>query len=313
MREECVEGRDFGLTSDLSFQRHGFDGTNTLRHRARLLIACADQPGIVAAVSSFLYAEGANILQSDQYSSDSGHGQFFMRVEFELASLPDCEETLRNAFESVAAKFSMQWELTLASLPKRIAIFVSKEEHCLLELLWQWQVGDLYADIKMIVSNHRDAETTALAFGIPFYHVPVSADSKLEAEARQLEIVRDQVDLIILARYMQILSPAFVQSHRNRIINIHHSFLPAFIGKNPYGRAYERGVKLIGATAHYVTEDLDAGPIIEQDVQRVDHRDEVEDLKRIGRHVERTVLAKAVKWHLEDRVLINENKTIVFV
>jgi formyltetrahydrofolate deformylase len=179
-------------------------------------------------------------------------------------------------------------------------------------LLWQWRAGDLFADIAMVVSNHPDAQDMVRGFEIPFHHIPVTPDTKLQAEAQQLELLGGQVDLIVLARYMQILSPQFVETYPHQIINIHHSFLPSFIGKQPYERAFDRGVKLIGATAHYVTADLDAGPIIEQDVHRISHRHEVDDLKRIGRHVERTVLARAVKWHLEDRVLIHENKTVVF-
>lgn len=280
--------------------------------RARILISCPDQPGIVAAVSEFLYRHGANIVQSDQHSTHPDTGLFFMRVEFDLPQLSGQIEGLRTGFASLATRFEMDWELSLAAEPKRVAIFVSKEEHCLLELLWQWQIGDLFADIVAIVSNHPDAAKTAATFGIPFYYVPVDPAQKTHAETEQMRILAGNVDLVVLARYMQILSADFVQQYSHRIINIHHSFLPAFVGKNPYGRAYDRGVKLIGATAHYVTADLDAGPIIEQDVHRVNHRDEVDDLKRIGRLVERTVLGRAVKWHLEDRILVHHNKTIVF-
>ena len=200
----------------------------------------------------------------------------------------------------------------LAERPKRVAIFVSRELHCLTELLWQWRTGDRFADVAMVISNHADAGEMVQGFGLPFHHVPVTTDTKSQAEAEQCRLVGSDIDLIVLARYMQILSPSFVVRYPGRIINIHHSFLPSFIGKRPYERAFERGVKLIGATAHYVTEDLDAGPIIEQDVQRITHSDEVPDLKRIGRHVERTVLARAAKWHLEDRILIHDNKTVVF-
>ncbi|MCL6548563.1 MAG: formyltetrahydrofolate deformylase [Alicyclobacillus sp.] len=282
------------------------------RNRARLLISCPDQPGIIASVSQFLYGQGANIVQSDQHSTNPDSGLFFMRIEFELPDLPGRADELRAGFAAVADRFRMDWRLEHASVPKRIAIFVSKEDHCLLELLWQWQAGDLFADLVMVVSNHPDAAAVVEPYGVPFHWIPVTAETKPEAERRQLELLEGSVDLVVLARYMQILSPQFVRAWRNRIINIHHSFLPAFIGKNPYARAHARGVKLIGATAHYVTEELDEGPIIEQDVLRVDHRDEVEDLKRVGRTVERNVLARAVKWHLEDRILIHENKTVVF-
>jgi formyltetrahydrofolate deformylase len=281
-------------------------------NRGRLRVVCPDRPGIVAAVSRFLYEQGANIVQSDQYTTHPDAGRFFLRVEFDLPGLSDRVAALREAFTPVAHQFEMDWTLSLAAVRKRMAIFVSKELHCLTELLWRWQMGELFADITAIVSNHPDAGEVANSYGIPFYHMPVTPDTKPEVEQRQIELVDACADVIVLARYMQILSPEFVRHRRNQIINIHHSFLPAFIGRNPYQRAYDRGVKLIGATAHYVTEELDEGPIIEQDVERVDHRMDVQDLKRIGRHIERTVLARAVQWHLEDRILVHGNKTIVF-
>jgi formyltetrahydrofolate deformylase len=278
-----------------------------------MLISCPDQPGIVAAVSRFLYEHGANIVQSDQYTMDPAGGLFFIRIEFDLQDLEARRAKLESDFAEVAGQFRMQWSLHLASQKKRLAIFVSKEDHCLLELLWQWQAGDLNADIAMIVSNHPDMKPIADSFGIPYHHIPVTPDTKAEAERKQLEAVAaERIDTIILARYMQIISPAFIEPYRNRIINIHHSFLPAFVGGKPYAQAYNRGVKIIGATAHYVTEELDGGPIIEQDVQRVSHRDNVEDLKRIGRHIERIVLARAVVWHVEDRIIVHDNKTVVF-
>ncbi|EGL81364.1 formyltetrahydrofolate deformylase [Caldalkalibacillus thermarum TA2.A1] len=283
------------------------------RNRARLLISCPDQPGIVAAVSQFLFNEGANIIQSDQYSTDPEGGRFFMRVAFEIPGLETREKALCRAFEPVAARFAMDWRISFAYRIKRMAIFVSKQEHCLLELLWQLQSGDLVAEVPLVISNHEDHRELVESFGIPFYHIPVSKETKRAAEAEQLELLADNVDLIVLARYMQVLSPEFVAHYPNRIINIHHSFLPAFVGSKPYERAYERGVKLIGATSHYVTNELDAGPIIEQDVSRVNHRHNVQDLKRIGRHIERVVLARAVKWHLEDRIIPYNNKTVVFV
>jgi formyltetrahydrofolate deformylase len=283
-----------------------------LMNRARMLISCPDQPGIVAAVSQFLFEYGANIVQSDQYTMDPEGGMFFIRIEFDLAELASRVEQLRADFSVVAEKFTMDWSLSLASQKKRIAIFVSKEDHALLELLWHWRAGDLNADIAMVISNHDDMRSLVEPFGIPFHHIPVTAATKAEAEQRQLEVIGDGVDAIVLARYMQIVSPSFIQNYANRIINIHHSFLPAFVGGKPYAQAHNRGVKIIGATAHYVTDELDAGPIIEQDVQRVSHRDNVEDLKRIGRHIERIVLARAVAWHGEDRIIVHNNKTVVF-
>lgn len=281
--------------------------------RARMLISCPDQPGIVAAVSRFLHEHGANIVQSDQYTMDPWGGMFFIRIEFDLKELERRLETLEMDFAQVVAdRFQMKWSISVASRKKRIAIFVSKEDHCLLELLWQWQAGDLNCEIAMVVSNHPDMREIVESFEIPYHHIPVTADTKQEAELKQLELVDGHVDAIVLARYMQIISPKFIEHYRNRIINIHHSFLPAFVGGKPYAQAYERGVKIIGATAHYVTEELDGGPIIEQDVQRVSHRDNVDDLKRIGRHIERIVLARAVQWHVEDRILVHGNKTVVF-
>jgi len=277
-----------------------------------MLISCPDKPGIVAAVSQFLLEYGANIVQSDQYTMDPEGGMFFIRIEFDLPELADRAEQLKRDFSHVADKFSMAWSLSLASQKKRLAIFVSKEDHALLELLWHWRAGDLNADIAMVISNHPDMRELVEPFGIPYHHIPVTADTKAEAERRQLEVVGDKVDAIILARYMQIVSPSFIKHYTNRIINIHHSFLPAFVGGKPYAQAHNRGVKIIGATAHYVTEELDGGPIIEQDVQRVSHRDNVEDLKRIGRHIERIVLARAVAWHVEDRIIVHNNKTVVF-
>jgi formyltetrahydrofolate deformylase len=281
-------------------------------NRARMLISCPDQPGIVAAVSQFLFEHEANIVQSDQYTMDPEGGMFFIRIEFDLPQLENKLLTFHNDFSKVAEKFNMDWQLSPVSHKKRLAIFVSKEDHCLLELLWHWRAGDLDADIAMVISNHDDMRGIVEPFGIPYYHVPVTADTKPEAERRHLELLEGKVDLIILARYMQIISPTFIEHYDSRIINIHHSFLPAFVGGKPYAQAYNRGVKIIGATAHYVTEELDGGPIIEQDVQRVSHRDSVDDLKRIGRTIERTVLARAVSWHVEDRILVHENKTVVF-
>lgn len=237
---------------------------------------------------------------------------FFMRIEFDLTQLESHLAGLQQDFAEIADKFEMKWQIYPLSHKKKLAIFVSKEDHCLVELLWQWQAGDLDAEITMVVSNHPDMKEYVESFGITYHHIPVTPETKAEAEERQLELVNGQVDLIVLARYMQIVSPALIEPYRNRIINIHHSFLPAFVGGKPYAQAYNRGVKIIGATAHYVTEELDGGPIIEQDVQRVSHRDDVNELKRIGRTIERVVLARAVKWHIEDRILVHQNKTVAF-
>ncbi|MDF2923236.1 MAG: purU [Paenibacillaceae bacterium] len=284
------------------------------KDRACMLISCPDQPGIVAAVSRFLHEHGANIVQSDQYTMDPEGGMFFIRIEFDLLELDRRLETLMLDFSQVVAhKFKMNWRVSQESRKKRLAIFVSKEDHCLLELLWQWQAGDLNADIAMVVSNHQDMREIVETMGIAYHYVPVTAETKQEAEEQHLKLMAgSEVDCIVLARYMQIIPAKFIEQYANRIINIHHSFLPAFVGGKPYAQAHNRGVKIIGATAHYVTEELDGGPIIEQDVQRVSHRDDVHDLKRIGRHIERIVLARAVAWHVEDRILVHENKTVVF-
>ena len=280
-------------------------------HIGRLLISCPDRPGIVAAVSQFLFDHGANIIHSDQHSTEQGQGMFFMRIEFALPGLLSSQ--LEREFATPAHAFNMDWRLSYAARPKRLAIFVSRQDHALLELLWQHKAGDLPADIVAVISNHTNNAPLAEDAGIPFHHVAVSAETKQQAEATQLELLDSyNADTVVLARYMQVLSSHFLARYPAKIINIHHSFLPAFVGANPYQAAYTRGVKLIGATAHYVSEELDAGPIIEQAVQRVDHRHSPEDLRRMGRYIERVVLARAVAWHVEDRVLLHGNKTIVF-
>jgi formyltetrahydrofolate deformylase len=276
----------------------------------RLLVRCDDRPGIVAAVSGFLHAQGANIHQSDQYSTDPEGGTFFLRMVFHLSAPAD---ELGRRFElEVAEPFGMTWSLHDAARPKRVAIMVSRYDHCLLDLLWRWRRGELDMDVGVVVSNHADLADDVAQFGVPFEHVPVTRETKEEAERRQLELLAGRYDMVVLARYMQILSGGFLGKLGAPVINIHHSFLPAFAGAGPHVRARERGVRLIGATAHYVTEDLDAGPIIEQDVIRVSHRDDVERLIRLGSDIERTVLARAVEWHCEDRVLVHENATVVF-
>ena len=279
---------------------------------ARLLLSCADRPGIVAAVSSFLERQGANIFQSDQYSTDPEGGAFFMRVEFHLEGIDENRDAFEAGFADVAGQLGMEWRISYTTQRKRIAVLVSRYDHCLLDLLWRWRRGELDCDVGLVVSNHPDLERDVAAFDVPYVHVPVEKDKKAEAEARLLGLFSQRFDLLVLARYMQILSGNFLDSVKTPVINIHHSFLPAFAGADPYARARERGVKLIGATAHYVTEELDAGPIIEQDVARVTHRDSVETLVGMGRDIERTVLARAVKWHLEDRVLVYGTRTVVF-
>lgn len=279
---------------------------------ARLLITCEDRPGIVQAVSSFLYHQGANITALDQYATEAQGGQYFMRVEFELEHLATRLETLTSTFaKNVAEKYAMEWKLNSVSDVKKVGILVSKVDHALLELLWRHSRGSMPCEITQVISNHETLRDKVERFGIPFHVVPVDKDNKAEAYAKIDEMMQGN-DLLVLARYMQILSEDFVEKWPQKIINIHHSFLPAFVGANPYKQAYEKGVKLIGATAHYVTADLDQGPIIEQDVERVSHDYSIEQLRELGEDVERNVLARAVRWHLEDRVIVDGNKTIVF-
>ncbi|MFP4316312.1 MAG: formyltetrahydrofolate deformylase [Desulfovibrionales bacterium] len=280
---------------------------------ARILITCPDRPGIVAAVTNFLYSHGVNITTLDQHSTDPEGGTFFMRLEFQTPHMDISRHALENAFEEVlAARFAMDWQITYAAEKKKMAILVSKYDHAVFELLWRWSRGELDCDVTTVISNHPDLKNAVESFGIPFTHIPVSKETKQQAEQEMISLLDGRADLVVLARYMQILSLDFVNLYPNRIINIHHSFLPAFIGADPYRQAYERGVKIIGATAHYVTADLDEGPIIEQDVARVSHRFSIEDLKDAGRDLERQVLARAVKYHLEDRIIVFNNTTFVF-
>jgi formyltetrahydrofolate deformylase len=276
---------------------------------SRLLLACPDRPGLIAAVSGFLADAGLNIVDADQHST--AEGRLFMRMVFDSAPAREREALYRRFEEEVAGPLEMEHRFAESSERKRVAIMASHEDHCLSDLLWRWRSGELGADVVAVVSNHPDHADQVSSLGLPFHHVPVEPGGKVEAEQRALELLGD-VDLLVLARYMQVLSGEFLRELGAPAINIHHSFLPAFVGADPYQRAHERGVKLIGATAHYVTEELDAGPIIDQDVTRVSHRDEVDDLMRIGRDIERLVLARAVKAHLEDRVLLDGTRTVVF-
>ena len=283
------------------------------RDRGCLLVRCDDRPGIVASISHFLFERGANITHSDQHSTDPSGGRFFLRMVFHLPQLDERSATVEQDFRrEVAEPLELDWSLSYRWRRKRIALMVSREDHCLLDLLWRHRRGELEADIGAVISNHADLGDAVAQFGIPFHHIPVTPAMKRGAEARQLELQADNYDLVVLARYMQILSGEFLERLGCPVINIHHSFLPAFAGPDPYARAKARGVKLIGATAHYVTEGLDEGPIIDQDVIRVSHRDDVAQLIRLGRDVERTTLTRAVQWHLEDRVLMDGDTTVVF-
>ncbi|MER2262068.1 MAG: formyltetrahydrofolate deformylase [Psychrobacillus sp.] len=282
-------------------------------NKGRLLVKCHDKPGIVAVLSTFLYKHDCNIIESSQYSSDPENGTFFIRIEYHGLQLTARKEQMEKDFKEIALTHGMEYKFSYPAERIRSAIFVSRETHCLIELLWEWQNGDLDMDIVAVISNHETARPMVEALGIPYHYIPANKDIRKQVEEEQIRLMQQyDVDLLILARYMQILTPEFVAHFEDRIINIHHSFLPAFIGAGPYERAYERGVKLIGATSHYVTNNLDEGPIIEQDVERVNHRDDVNDLKKIGRQIERRVLVRAVKWHLENRVIVEGNKTIVF-
>jgi formyltetrahydrofolate deformylase len=281
-------------------------------HVATLLVSCADRRGIVAALAQVLYGHGANILGADQYT-DSEAGQFFQRIRFDLSEMHSDRTTIERALAEVAGRLELTYRLEYGDRRKNVAIFVSRHGHCLHDLLWRHRLGELSCDVRLVVSNHPDLEDLAKPFAVPFVVVPVKPGEKERAEAEQIALVEASgVDLIVFARYMQIVSAEFVRRFPARIINIHHSFLPAFVGQKPYHQAHERGVKLIGATAHYATANLDEGPIIEQDVARISHRDEVDDLIRKGRDLEKLVLARAVRLHLDDRVLVYGNKTVVF-
>jgi formyltetrahydrofolate deformylase len=278
----------------------------------RLIVSCPDRHGIVAALSTALADAGANITTSDQHSTDPEGGDFFLRMEFHLDRFAARRVDLERRLTEIAGRLDLDWRLTAADTRKRVALFASGHGHCLLDLLWRWRTRELDMDVVCVVSNHPDHEQDVAAFDVPYHHIPVTPETKPHAEQAQLDLLAGATDLVVLARYMQILSGDFLERIGAPVINIHHSFLPAFAGSDPYTRAYERGVKLIGATAHYATEDLDEGPIIEQDVARVSHRSDPAELTRIGRDIERVVLARAVRWHLDDRVVVHGNRTIVF-
>ncbi len=286
--------------------------TQSQANTATLLVTCPDKKGIVSGIANFLMRHNGNILHADQHQ-DAENGLFLMRVEWSLDDFDLSADEFATAFTPVAEQFAMQWQLKQSQRKTRMAIMVSQYDHCLVDLLHRHHHGELACEIPLIISNHEVTKGLADYYGIPFHYLPMSKDTKAEVEAQQFALFEQyDIDLIVLARYMQILSPEFVKRYHQKIINIHHSFLPAFIGAKPYHRAFERGVKLIGATAHYVTEDLDEGPIIEQDITRISHRDQVEDLLQKGRDLERMVLSRAVRWHIDNRVLLYANKTVIF-
>lgn len=278
---------------------------------ATLLISCPDQQGLVAKIANFIYANGGNIVHADQHR-DEAAGLFLSRIEWQLEGFNLPRDLIGPAFNAIAQPLKASWELRFSDAVPRIAVWVSRQNHCLLDLLWRQQAGEFLGEIALIVSNHPDLRAIAEQFGIDYHYLPITQETKQAQEAAQLALLQKyDIDLVVLAKYMQILSPEFIQQFPS-VINIHHSFLPAFVGANPYHRAYERGVKIIGATAHYVTSDLDAGPIIEQDVVHISHRDEVSDLIRKGKDLERMVLARAVRLHLQNRILVYGNRTVVF-
>lgn len=279
---------------------------------AVLLVSCPDQKGLVAKIANFIYANGGNVIHADQHT-DAAAGLFLMRVEWELEGFNLPQKVIAPAFQAIAQPLGATWQLHFSNTLPRMAIWVGKQDHCLYDLLWRYKAKELSVKIPLILSNHPELGEVATQFGIDYQYLPISKENKLEQELKQLALLQEyDVDVVVLAKYMQILSQDFINKFSKPIINIHHSFLPAFVGASPYQQAYDRGVKIIGATAHYVTEELDAGPIIEQDVERVSHRDQVADLVRKGKDLERVVLARAVRSHLQNRVLVYGNRTVVF-
>ncbi|MFB2922259.1 MULTISPECIES: formyltetrahydrofolate deformylase [Aerosakkonema] len=279
---------------------------------ATLLVSCPDSRGLVAKIANFIYANGGNIIHADHHT-DFAAGLFLTRIEWQLDGFNLPRDLIGPAFNAIAQPLQANWQLHFSDTIPRISIWVSRQDHCLFDLIWRHKAKEFSAVVPLIISNHPDLKDLATQFGAEFYHIPITKENKREQEAKQLELLRQyKIDLVVLAKYMQILSPELIGEFSKNIINIHHSFLPAFVGASPYQQAYERGVKIIGATAHYVTSELDAGPIIEQDVVRVSHRDDVADLIRKGKDLERMVLARAVRSHLQNRVLVYGNRTVVF-
>lgn len=283
-----------------------------MKNTAILRVQCPDRKGLDAALADFIFRANGNILHFEQHQV-ADMGLYLARIEWDLAGFQIDSKDFARHFSPIADRMKMQWQMTLSDERLRVAVFVSKYDHCLVDLLYRWHTHELACEIPLILSNHPDAKRHADFYGLPFYEIEISGENKPDAERRQRELLaQHRIDLIVLARYMQILSPEFIAAYPQRIINIHHSFLPAFLGAKPHHQAFERGVKLLGATAHYVTEVLDDGPIIEQDVIRISHRDSVQDLVQKGRDLEKIVLSRAVGWHLENRVLLYGNKTVVF-
>ena len=278
---------------------------------ATLLISCPDQKGLVAKIANFIYANGGNIVHADQHR-DEAAGLFLTRIEWRLEGFNLPRDLIGPAFDAIARPLAANWQLHFSDARPRIAIWVSRQDHCLIDLLWRYKADEFSAEIPLVISNHAKLKAVADQFGLDYHHLPITPATKTEQEAKQLALLQEyQIDLVVLAKYMQILSSDFIKQFPT-VINIHHSFLPAFVGANPYHQAYDRGVKIIGATAHYITSDLDAGPIIEQDIVRISHRDQVADLVRKGKDLERVVLARAVRLHLQNRILVYGNRTVVF-
>lgn len=279
---------------------------------AVLLLSCKDRNGLVSRISHFIFERGGNIVDLDEHVDREEH-IFSIRVAWDMGGFSIAPDEIEEAFAPMAKEFDAQWRIEFSERKSRVALFVSKYDHCLQDLLWRYSIGEYNIEIPLVVSNHSDLKELVERYDIPYFQLPITKENKKSQEAKQLALLKEHgIDLIVLARYMQILTPEFVDHYPNRIINIHHSFLPAFMGGNPYRQAFDRGVKLIGATSHYVTEDLDEGPILEQDIIRVTHRDVVQDLKRKGRDLERIVLARALHYHLDHRVLVQGHKTIIF-